>query len=210
MFNKVVLVGNLTRDIELRYFQSGSAVGKAGIAVTRKYNAANGEKREETCFIDIDFFGRTAEIANQYLHKGSKVLIEGRLVFQQWQDQQSGQNRSKHSIAVEQMEMLGDPQQQNSGGNNYGYGNNSYGGNSQNVGYGSGNYGGYNNSYGGNSYGGGNYSGAARQQTAVYQQRQQVPQSQQQLKAPPQPQSAEPEIDVDADKYENDDRTIPF
>ena len=87
MFNKVVLVGNLTRDIELRYLQTGTAVGKTGIAVTRRYNSSNGEKREETCFIDIDFFGRTAEIANQYLRKGSKILIEGRLKLDQWQAQ---------------------------------------------------------------------------------------------------------------------------
>ena len=105
MFNKVVLVGNLTRDIELRYIQSGTAVGSAGIAVNRKFSV-NGEKRDETCFIDITFFGRQAEIANQYLNKGSKVLIEGRLKFDTWQDQ-NGQNRSKHSVVVESMEMLG-------------------------------------------------------------------------------------------------------
>ncbi|HEC2807185.1 TPA: single-stranded DNA-binding protein, partial [Campylobacter jejuni] len=105
MFNKVVLVGNLTRDIEMRYAQSGSAIGASAIAVTRRFTA-NGEKREETCFIDISFYGRTAEVANQYLAKGSKVLIEGRLRFEQWSDQ-NGQNRSKHSIQVENMEMLG-------------------------------------------------------------------------------------------------------
>ncbi len=105
MFNKVVLVGNLTRDIELRYAQSGSAIGSSAIAVTRKFST-NGEKREETCFIDIVFYGRTAEIANQYLSKGSKVLIEGRLRLEQWTDQ-NGQNRSKHSVQVENMEMLG-------------------------------------------------------------------------------------------------------
>ena len=114
MFNKVVLVGNLTRDIELRYIQSGTAVGSAGIAVNRKFSV-NGEKRDETCFIDITFFGRQAEIANQYLNKGSKVLIEGRLKFDTWQDQ-NGQNRSKHSVVVENMEMLGG--QQNQGGFN--------------------------------------------------------------------------------------------
>ncbi|TEY40038.1 single-stranded DNA-binding protein, partial [Campylobacter sp. CH185] len=70
MFNKVVLVGNLTRDIEMRYAQSGSAIGTSAIAVTRRFTT-NGEKREETCFIDISFYGRTAEVANQYLTKGS-------------------------------------------------------------------------------------------------------------------------------------------
>ncbi len=132
MFNKVVLVGNLTRDIELRYAQSGSAIGSAGIAVTRKFSGANGEKREETCFIDITFFGRQAEIANQYLNKGSKVLIEGRLKLDQWQDQQ-GNPRSKHSITVENMEMLGgnqggfkDPQTNNTQNNSYQETQNSY------------------------------------------------------------------------------------
>ena len=122
MFNKVVLVGNLTRDIELRYLQTGTAIGKTGIAVTRKFNSGNGEKREETCFIDIDFWGRTAEIANQYLRKGSKVLVEGRLKLDQWQDQ-NGQNRSKHSVNVENMEMLGDNSQANQNGNYGNYGN---------------------------------------------------------------------------------------
>lgn len=110
MFNKIVLVGNLTRDIELRYTQGGAAIGSCGIAVTRKFSV-NGEKREETCFIDITFFGKQAEIANQYLSKGSKLLIEGRLKFDQWQDN-NGQNRSKHTVAVENMEMLGGGQQQ--------------------------------------------------------------------------------------------------
>lgn len=105
MFNKVVLLGNLTRDVEMRYAQNGNAIGSSAIAVTRRYTT-NGEKREETCFIDIVFYSRTAEIANQYLSKGSKVLIEGRLRFEQWSDQ-NGQNRSKHSIQVENLEMLG-------------------------------------------------------------------------------------------------------
>ena len=115
MFNKVVIVGNLTRDIELRYTPSGAAIGKSAIAVTHKFTI-NGEKKEDTCFIDIGFFGKSAEIANQYLRKGSKLLIEGRLKFEQWTDQ-NGQNRSKHSISVESMEMLGskegEPQKSN-------------------------------------------------------------------------------------------------
>ena len=111
--NKVVLIGNLTRDIELRYTQSGYCVGNAGIAVTRKFKNAQGETAEETCFIDLKFFGRTAEVANQYLRKGSKLAVEGRLKLEQWQDQ-SGQKRSKHVVEVESLEMLGSPQ--NSGG----------------------------------------------------------------------------------------------
>ncbi|WP_103614375.1 single-stranded DNA-binding protein [Campylobacter concisus] len=111
--NKVIMIGHLARDIELRYTQSQIAIGKTAIAVTRKY-ALNGEKREETCFIDLTFFGKSAEIANQYLGKGSKLAVEGYLKFEQWQDN-NGQNRSKHSIAVESMEMLGDAKQNNQG-----------------------------------------------------------------------------------------------
>ncbi|NPA81562.1 MAG: single-stranded DNA-binding protein [Epsilonproteobacteria bacterium] len=105
MFNKVVLVGNLTRDIELRYLPSGTAIGTTGIATNRKFRNQMGEQREEVCFIDITFFGRTAEIANQYLRKGSKVLVEGRLKYDQWTDQ-TGQKRSKHSVTVETLQML--------------------------------------------------------------------------------------------------------
>ena len=105
------MIGHLARSIELKYTQSQMAIGKTAIAVTRKYTL-NGEKREETCFIDITFFGKSAEIANQYLSKGSKLAIEGYLKFEQWQDN-NGQNRSKHSIAVESMEMLGDAKQNN-------------------------------------------------------------------------------------------------
>ena len=104
MYNKVVLVGNLTRDIELRYSQSGMAIAKTAIATSRKFTS-NGEKKEETMFVDLTFFGRSGEVANQYLRKGSKVLIEGRLQFDQWVDQNGGK-RSKHSVAVESMQML--------------------------------------------------------------------------------------------------------
>lgn len=106
MFNKIILVGNLTRDIEIRYTQGGTAIAKCGIATSRKFKANTGEQKEEICFVDITFFGRSAEIANQYLHKGSKILVEGRLQFEQWSDQ-NGQKRSKHSITVESMQMLG-------------------------------------------------------------------------------------------------------
>ena len=105
MYNKVILVGNLTKDIEIRYSQSGSAIARAGIATTRKWKSQSGEAKEEVMFIDITFFGRTAEIANQYLSKGSKVLIDGRLDFQQWTSN-DGTKRSKHSIIVESMQML--------------------------------------------------------------------------------------------------------
>jgi single-strand DNA-binding protein len=104
MFNKVVLLGHLTRDVELRYSQANSAIAKTAIATSRKFTA-NGEKKEEVCFVDLTFFGRSGEIANQYLKKGSKVMIEGRLSFDQWSDDK-GQKHSKHSVIVETMQML--------------------------------------------------------------------------------------------------------
>lgn len=122
MFNKVILLGHLTRDIELRYGSSSTAVGSCGIAVNRKFSV-NGEKREEVMFIDITFFGKTAEVANQYLRKGSKLLIEGRLQQDTWQDK-SGNTRTKHSVVVESLKMLGDgnsgnPQGGYQGSHNY-------------------------------------------------------------------------------------------
>ena len=192
MFNRVVLVGNLTRDIELRYTTAGAAIGNSAIAVTRKFNV-NGEKREETCFIDITFFGKQAEIANQYLSKGSKLLVEGRLKFDQWTDN-NGQNRSKHTISVENMEMLGGQQQG-------GYNQNS------NQGY---QQGGYQN----NSYGGG-YQGGQNQQNSYAQggaQRQNLNKPQQQKQQPKDEYYGDNvrEIDIDADKYDDGDETIPF
>lgn len=104
MFNQVTLLGNLARDIELRYSQSGMGIAKTAIATTHKYTS-NGEKKEEVCFIDLVFFGKSAEIANQYLRKGSKIFVTGRLQFEQWTDQ-GGAKRSKHSVNVQEMKML--------------------------------------------------------------------------------------------------------
>jgi single-strand DNA-binding protein len=105
MFNKVIIVGNLTRDLELRYAPSGTAIGSTGIASTRKFKGGDGQLKEDVLFVDITFFGRTAEIANQYLRKGSKVLVEGRLKLDSWTDQNGGK-RSKHTVVVENMTML--------------------------------------------------------------------------------------------------------
>ena len=99
------MLGNLTRDIELRYLPSGSAIATVGLATNRRFKKQDGTQGEEVCFIDISFFGRTAEIANQYLRRGSKILVEGRLKLDTWQDQQ-GQKRSKHTVTVESMEMI--------------------------------------------------------------------------------------------------------
>jgi len=118
MYNKIILVGNLTRDLEIRYTQSGSAIGKVGIATNRKWKDQSGEQKEEIMFVDLTFFGRTAEIANQYLRKGSKVLVEGRLVLEQW-TAQDGTKRSKHSVTVSEMKML-DSRGDNPSGGSYG------------------------------------------------------------------------------------------
>ena len=192
MFNRVVLVGNLTRDIELRYTTAGAAIGNSAIAVTRKFNV-NGEKREETCFIDITFFGKQAEIANQYLSKGSKLLVEGRLKFDQWTDN-NGQNRSKHTISGENMEMLGGQQQG-------GYNQNS------NQGYQQGGY--QNNSYSGSYLGGQNQQNSYPQNST---QRQNFNKPQQQKQQPKDDYYGDNvrEIDIDADKYDDGDETIPF
>ena len=115
-YNKIILVGNLTRDIELRYAQGGAGIASAGLATSRKFTK-DGEKKEEVCFVDITFFGRSAEVANQYLRKGSKILVEGRLKLDQWTDQQ-GQKRSKHGVIVESMQML-DSKEQNQRADGY-------------------------------------------------------------------------------------------
>jgi single-strand DNA-binding protein len=117
MYNKIILAGNLTRDIEVRYTQSGAAIGNTAIATTRKFKSQTGEQKEEVLFVDITFFGRTAEVANQYLRKGSKILVDGRLKLDQW-TAQDGSKRSKHSVTVESMTMLGGRDEAQSGGYN--------------------------------------------------------------------------------------------
>ena len=119
MYNKVILMGNLTRDIEIRYSQSGSAIGNTGIAVNRKWKTQTGEQKEEVMFIDLTLFGRTAEIANQYLRKGRQVLVDGRLSLDQW-TAQDGSKRSKHAVIVENLQMLGGRDDAQAGGGSYG------------------------------------------------------------------------------------------
>ncbi len=106
-YNKVILVGNLTRDPEVRYTPKGTAVTDLGVAVNRTYTTDNGEKREEVTFVDVTFWGRTAENAGQYLKKGRPVLIEGRLQLDTWDDKQSGQKRSRLKVMGEILQFLG-------------------------------------------------------------------------------------------------------
>lgn len=105
-FNRVILVGNLTRDPELRYIPSGMAVTDIGLAVSEKRKNANGEWIEDTVFVDVTLWGRTAEIAGEYLSKGSPALIEGRLKMDTWDDKQTGQKRSKLKVVGERLQLL--------------------------------------------------------------------------------------------------------
>ena len=106
-FNKVVLVGNLTRDPELRYTPKGTAIAKIGLAVNRVWTNEAGEKKEEVTFVDVDVFGRTAENVGQYMRKGRPILIEGRLKLDQWDDKQTGQKKSKLGVVAETVQFLG-------------------------------------------------------------------------------------------------------
>jgi len=184
MYNKVVLVGNLTRDVEIRYSQSGSAIGNVGIATSRKWKSQTGEQKDEVMFIDLTFFGRTAEIANQYLRKG----VDGRLQLQQW-TAQDGSKRSKHAITVENLQMLDSKADAQNPNNNNGYGEqasqNNYGGGQQQS---------QNNSYGQpqQQQGQNAYEQPQASQKPAYQQPQQQ-----------QAQPSVPEIDIDDDE-------IPF
>jgi single-strand DNA-binding protein len=106
-FNKVILLGNLTRDPEVRYTPKGSAVCDLGIAINRSYTLDSGEKREEVTYVDVVLWARLAEIAGEYLKKGRPVFIEGRLQLDTWDDKQSGQKRSKLRVIGETMQLLG-------------------------------------------------------------------------------------------------------
>lgn len=119
-FNKVILMGNLTRDPEVRYTPSGTAVSEIGLAVNRSwFDKQSNQRKEEVTFVDVTLWGRQAEVAGEYLTKGRGVLIEGRLQLDQWDDKETGQKRSKLRVVGESMTMLpgrGDGAPQRSGG----------------------------------------------------------------------------------------------
>lgn len=104
--NKVLLIGRLTRDPELRYTPSGSPVTEFGLAVNRSFTDSSGERRENTCFVDIQVWGRQAEVANEYLRKGRPLFVEGRLDFASW-DTPEGEKRSKLRVVCENFQFLG-------------------------------------------------------------------------------------------------------
>ena len=105
-FNKVMLMGNLTRDVEIRHTSGNTAVGNFGIAVNRKFKTQSGEQREEVTFVDCEAWGRTAEVMAQYLGRGRAVFIEGRLKLDQWEDKNGGGKRSKLSVVVENFQFV--------------------------------------------------------------------------------------------------------
>ena len=114
--NKVMLIGNLTRDPELRYIPSGTAVVKLGLAVNREYqDRTSGEKKEDVCFVDITVWGKQAEACNQYLSKGRPVFIEGRLEFSTWESKE-GEKRSKLEVVADRVQFLGSRRDEGGGG----------------------------------------------------------------------------------------------
>ena len=106
-FNKVLLMGNLTRDPQLKYLPSQTAVVEFGIACNRKFRTANGEDKEEVTFVDVTSFGKQAEVINQYFQKGKPIFIEGRLKFDSWEDKQGGGKRSKLTVVIENFQFVG-------------------------------------------------------------------------------------------------------
>ena len=109
--NRVLLIGNLTRDPEVRYTPKGTAVAEIGLAVNRIYSGEDGEKKEETTFVDVTLWARQAEVAGQYLKKGRPVFIEGRLQLDTWDDKQTGQKRSRLRVVSENLQLLGSRQE---------------------------------------------------------------------------------------------------
>ncbi|MBX3744307.1 MAG: single-stranded DNA-binding protein [Verrucomicrobiae bacterium] len=115
-FNKVILLGNLTRDPELRFTPKGQAVARIGLAVNRSYKTESGESREEVTFIDVDAWGKQAELIGQYLRKGSPLFVEGRLKLDQWDDKNTGQKVSKLRVVMEGFQFVGGPRSGEGGG----------------------------------------------------------------------------------------------
>jgi single-strand DNA-binding protein len=108
-FNKVMLMGNLTRDPEVRYTPKGTAIATIGLAVNRVWSTESGEKKEEVTFVDVDVWGKQAETIGQYMGKGKPIFIEGRLKLDSWDDKESGQKRSKLKVVCESFQFIGAP-----------------------------------------------------------------------------------------------------
>ena len=115
-YNKVILMGNLTRDPEVRYTSSGTAIAKLGLAVNRYFRNKEGQQQEEATFVDVDAFGKQAETIGQYLKKGRPIMVEGRLKLDQWDDKQTGQKRSKLGVTLENFQFLDSRNESGDGG----------------------------------------------------------------------------------------------
>ncbi|MFY9989127.1 MAG: single-stranded DNA-binding protein [Chthoniobacterales bacterium] len=114
--NRVLLIGNLTRDPDVRYTPKGTAVADIGLAINRVFTGEDGEKREEVTYVDVVLWSRLAEIAEQYLKKGRPVFIEGRLQLDSWDDKQTGQKRSRLRVVAENLQLLGSRGEGEAGG----------------------------------------------------------------------------------------------
>lgn len=115
--NKVILMGNLTRDVEVKYTPSGTAIASFGLAMNRKFrDSKSNELREEVTFVDVDVFGKSAETAQKYLSKGRPVFIEGRLKYDQWDDKQTGQKRNRLKVVADNIQFIGPPPGQGGAG----------------------------------------------------------------------------------------------
>lgn len=121
-YNKVILMGNLTRDPELRVTPGGLAICKFSLAVNRTFTDKAGEKREETAFVDIDSFGRQAETLSKYVTKGSPLFVEGRLKLDQWEDKNTGEKRSRLGVVLENFQFMGSRGESEGGGGGSGVG----------------------------------------------------------------------------------------
>lgn len=126
--NKVMLIGNLTRDAELRYIPSGSAVLDFRLAVNRKFKKQDGTEADETCFVDVCLWGKRGEAVSQYLTKGKPLFVEGRLQMDEWNDKTTGEKRSKLRVVAENIEFLGGGRSDAGGGGNFARGSDEEGG----------------------------------------------------------------------------------
>ena len=115
-YNRVMLIGNMTRDPQVKFLPNQTAICEFGLAMNRKYKTASGEQREEVCFVDCTCFGKGGEIINQYMTKGRPIMVEGRLKYDTWEDKQGGGKRNKLSVVVEEFQFLGGRDDDASGG----------------------------------------------------------------------------------------------
>ena len=163
-FNKVMLMGNLTRDPQMKYLPSQTAVCEIGLACNRKFRTQDGQDREEVTFVDCTAFGRTAEVINQYMQKGRPIFIEGRLKYDSWEDKQGGGKRSKLGVVIENFQFVGGRDDAGGGGGGGGddYDSGSSRGGGGGGGYGNRSRGNDRQSGGGGGGGGGSYANRSR------------------------------------------------